>query len=121
MQKRFRTGLDQLLKEGVAQKYQLEGNTSSIPLLGAVGPLQFDVLCHRLQSEYGAETRIEPARWKFVRWPTESRSNPKPLVLPSTAIQATDAQNRSVVLFETAWSIDFFLENNSGVTLSENP
>ena len=121
MQKRFRTGLDQLLKEGVAQKYQLEGNTSSIPLLGAVGPLQFDVLCHRLESEYGAETRIEPARWKFVRWPTESSSNPKPLVLPSTAIQATDAQNRSVVLFETAWSIDFFLENNSGVTLSENP
>ena len=58
--KRFREGLDQLLREGVAQAFKLKDPLVRIPLLGAVGPLQFDVLQYRLESlEYGAECRIQ--------------------------------------------------------------
>ena len=53
--KRFREGLDQLLKEGLAQPFEIPGSHQYVPLLGAVGPLQFEVLKYRLESEYGAE------------------------------------------------------------------
>jgi peptide chain release factor 3 len=66
--KRFREGLEQLLKEGLAQPFELPGSHQYVPLLGAVGPLQFEVLKYRLESEYGAECRVEMSNWKIVRW-----------------------------------------------------
>src|SRR5512139_631205 len=66
--KRFREGLSQLLQEGVVQSFSLKDATQRVPLLGAVGPLQFEVVQYRLQSEYGAESRLEPAPWKVLRW-----------------------------------------------------
>ena len=74
--KRFRDGLDQLLKEGVAQNFELTDTGVRIPLLGAVGPLQFEVLQYRLESEYGADCRLETAPWSIVRWIRE-KSPPK--------------------------------------------
>src|SRR3954464_5583333 len=59
--KRFREGLDQLLQEGVVQVLQVKDSMKRTPLLGAVGPLQFEVVQYRLQSEYGAESRLESA------------------------------------------------------------
>src|SRR4030095_4764208 len=66
--KRFREGLDQLLQEGVVQSFFLKDSAQRVPLLGAVGPLQFEVVQYRLQTEYGAESRIEQAAWKIIRW-----------------------------------------------------
>ena len=67
--KRFRDGLEQLLKEGVASEFKLlDAGPTSVPLLGAVGPLQFEVLQYRLEGEYAAETRIEQASWNIARW-----------------------------------------------------
>src|SRR5436190_3296517 len=66
--KRFREGLDQLLQEGVVQAFHLQNATQRVPLLGAVGPLQFDVVQYRLQTEYGAESRLELGSWKVIRW-----------------------------------------------------
>jgi len=37
-------------------------------LLGAFGQLQFEVVSHRLQTEYGAEVRLLPARYSLARW-----------------------------------------------------
>jgi peptide chain release factor 3 len=39
-------------------------------LLGAVGQLQFEVVAHRLQAEYGAEARLMPSRYNMARWIT---------------------------------------------------
>ena len=57
--KQFRQGLDQLLLEGVAQAFNLKDTASRVPLLAAVGPLQFEVLHYRLETEYNAEARRE--------------------------------------------------------------
>src|SRR3954469_17838495 len=62
--KRFREGLDQLLQEGVVQSFMLKDATQRVPLLGAVGPLQFEVVQYRMQTEYGAESRLESSPWK---------------------------------------------------------
>ncbi|MDG1358511.1 MAG: peptide chain release factor 3, partial [Akkermansiaceae bacterium] len=49
--KRYRSGMEQLMKEGVAQAYHVHGSVQAVPMLGAVGPLQFEVLQARLVSE----------------------------------------------------------------------
>ena len=69
--KRFRDGLTQLLKEGVVQSFDQPDALVKIPLLGAVGPLQFDVLQYRLESEYGAKSRMEAAPWSQILWVRE--------------------------------------------------
>jgi peptide subunit release factor RF-3 len=39
-------------------------------LLGAVGQLQFEVVAHRLEHEYGVKARIQPSRFQVARWVT---------------------------------------------------
>jgi hypothetical protein len=52
----------------VIQALYLRNSAIKVPLLGAVGPLQFEVVQFRLQNEYGAESRLEAAPWTVVRW-----------------------------------------------------
>ncbi|OIM97742.1 peptide chain release factor 3 [Polynucleobacter sp. QLW-P1DATA-2] len=64
--KQLRTGLMQLGEEGAIQVFRpMTGGTM---LLGAFGQLQFEVVSHRLQTEYGAEVRLLPARYSLARW-----------------------------------------------------
>ncbi|WP_371743082.1 peptide chain release factor 3 [Polynucleobacter sp. AP-Ainpum-60-G11] len=64
--KQLRTGLMQLGEEGAIQVFRpMTGGTM---LLGAFGQLQFEVVSHRLQTEYGAEVRLLPARYNLARW-----------------------------------------------------
>src|SRR5690606_6280473 len=66
--KQLRTGLAQLGEEGAIQVFRpLAGGAL---LLGAVGPLQFEVVAHRLRYEYGCEARLLPARYVGARWVT---------------------------------------------------
>jgi peptide chain release factor 3 len=78
--KRFRDGLDQLLKEGLAQPFELPDSFVRLPLVGVVGSLQLDVLKYRLETEYAAEVRLEYAPWTIVRWLKEKQpaETPKP-------------------------------------------
>ena len=74
--KQFRQGLDQLLQEGVIQALYLRNSSVKTPLLAAVGPLQFEVVQFRLESEYGAASRLEAAPWTVVRWlPTDMNAD----------------------------------------------
>lgn len=121
--KRFREGLDQLLREGVAQMFELKDAIVRIPLLGAVGPLQFEVLNYRLESEYGAECRIESAPWTLARW-VRSRDDDAPLLhltLPSGGAQATDAGGNAVVLLSNPWSLSYFEDKNPELESSSVP
>src|SRR2546423_8230892 len=90
--KRFREGLDQLLQEGVVQSFYLKDSAQRVPLLGAVGPLQFEVVQYRMQTEYGAESRLETSPWKVLRWASvEDGAVLDPSTLPTGARLATDA------------------------------
>jgi peptide chain release factor 3 len=120
--KRFREGLEQLLQEGVVQAFQVRDSVQRVPLLGAVGPLQFDVVQYRLQTEYGAESRLEPAPWKVLRWVMNGDgTNIDPALLPTGARLGTDSANQEVVLFNDEWSCNFFAERNRGIELSALP
>jgi peptide chain release factor 3 len=117
--KRFREGLDQLLQEGVVQSFQLKDAAQRVPLLGAVGPLQFEVVQYRMQNEYGAQSRLEPAPWKIIRWAeTEDGALLDGSQLPTGARLASDAAGKPVILFAEQWSCDFFAQRNPRVRLS---
>ena len=64
--KHLQRALIQLAEEGASQVFR--------PLIGAdwivgvVGPLQFDVLAHRIAAEYDIRARFEPAPVDAARW-----------------------------------------------------
>jgi peptide chain release factor 3 len=70
--KQLRTGLMQLGEEGAIQVFR--PMAGGIMLLGAFGQLQFEVVAHRLKSEYGAEVRLLPARYSLARWVSSTDS-----------------------------------------------
>lgn len=124
--KRFRAGIDQLLKEGVAQAYDLHNSHQRVPLLGAVGPLQFEVLKARLESEYRADCRIESAPWSVVRWirprnrDLESgyNANEAPSVtLPTDGALARDSEGQWVALLAAQWQLALFEERNEALEI----
>ncbi len=67
--KQLRTGLTQLGEEGAIQVFRPEAAGGAL-LLGAVGQLQFEVVAHRLKTEYGVDARLMPARYNLARWIT---------------------------------------------------
>ena len=121
--KQFRQGLDQLLQEGVIQALYLRNSSIKTPLLAAVGPLQFEVVQFRLESEYGAESRLESAPWSVVRWlPTDIKEDDlDALSLPTGAKLAYDIGKNPVILFQNEWSANYFGETNKGIALTSLP
>ena len=120
--KRFREGLEQLLQEGVVQSFSLKDSSQRVPLLGAVGPLQFEVVQYRMQSEYGAESRLEHGPWKILRWvATEDGAPLDDAALPTGARLAFDVAGKPVILFPDEWSCNFFAQRNPKVRLAALP
>ena len=64
--KALQKGLAQLCEEGATQLFRPLRNNDLI--LGAVGPLQFDVVAHRLQHEYNVECQFEAVNVATARW-----------------------------------------------------
>jgi peptide chain release factor 3 len=66
--KQLQAGLQELGEEGAIQVFKPQ--LGSLMLLGAVGQLQFEVVQHRLQTEYKAEIRLKPSQFVGARWVT---------------------------------------------------
>jgi peptide chain release factor 3 len=64
--KALQKGLAQLCEEGATQLFKPLRNNDLI--LGAVGPLQFDVVAHRLKDEYKVTCQFEPITVSTARW-----------------------------------------------------
>jgi peptide chain release factor 3 len=64
--KALNKGLDQLCEEGATQLFRPMQRNDLI--LGAVGPLQFDVASFRLRDEYGVDCQFEGVNVVTARW-----------------------------------------------------
>ncbi len=120
--KRFRKGIEQLLQEKVVQQFFPLNSVSRVPLLGAVGPLQFDVVKYRLESEYKVESRLEPGQWTLTRW-----VHPEDVEAPvfsghvSGATMAKDEENQLCMLFGAEWNLTYFNQKNPDIRLGLTP
>ncbi len=118
--KRFSKGLEQLLQEGVIQRYELDDTVTKTTLLGAVGPLQFEIVKYRLESEYGAASRVTPALWTLVRWLAADVDTAR-MTIPVGVRLGTDDHGGRVLLFKDEWGLRYFREKNADVALRESP
>jgi peptide chain release factor 3 len=64
--KQFKRGLAQLEQEGVVQILR-RGGDDPTPILAAVGAMQFDVLSHRMEHEFGAAVSLTGPHERTVR------------------------------------------------------
>ncbi len=121
--KKYRAGLEQLLQEGVVQSFNARNAPPGATLLAAVGPLQFEVVQWRLQSEYSAESRLTPTPWTLLRWvePHPALKTPGALVVATNVSFGTDKFDQPVVLFPNDWTMRYFVEKNPDLKLHELP
>ena len=70
--KQFRRGIDQLDTEGVVQVLSSDLRGDQAPVLAAVGPLQFDVVLHRLEHEFGSKSELSHLDYELARQTDEA-------------------------------------------------
>jgi peptide chain release factor 3 len=114
--KGFLKGLEQIAEEGVVQVFWPKGG-APLPILGAVGRLQFEVLQHRLKDEYACPVLLEPrgfqmARWLEGGWPEPSRF---------WGELVEDGEGRPAILFENDWQRRTTAEKNPDLLFLEHP
>jgi peptide chain release factor 3 len=103
--KQLRAGLTQLGEEGAIQVFRPVAGT--VLLLGAVGQLQFEVVAHRLEHEYGVKARIMQSHFQVARWVTCDEADGgerelKRFIDANAHRVALDAVNAPTVLVEYA-------------------
>jgi peptide chain release factor 3 len=112
--KQLRAGLTQLGEEGAIQVFRPVAG--GVLLLGAVGQLQFEVVAHRLEHEYGCKARITPARYNVARWVTCDEADGgerelKRFIDGNAHRVALDAVDAPCVLLEYAGELRAMQEN----------
>lgn len=117
--KRFQAGVKHLLQEGALQSFRFADGIPT-PLLGAVGVLQFEVFKYRMENEYGAVVRLDPAPYTVVRWMDDPESI-SDVALPHGSRFVFDASDRKGILFGSDWSLKIFAQNNPKIGLRELP
>ena len=116
--KQFLKGITQLAQEGAIQIFKDRSYSAEEIIVGVVGVLQFEVLEHRLRTEYNVEISSQQLPFRFIRWLPEGTETDKIKLSSSTKV-ASDLKERPVVLFENDWSIRWAEENNKGLILSD--
>jgi len=117
--KQFIKGISQLSEEGAIQTFIRMDVGREELVVGVVGILQFDVLKFRMEFEYNVELTMESLPYKFVRWIMPFDVDVSTLTLSSSTILARDRVNRAVILFQNSWSINWALDNNPDIKLTD--
>ena len=101
------------------QVFYEEGLTGPSPLVGAVGPLQFEVLLHRLEHEYNVVATLHPLGYHSARWIVGNEQAIDEVVRGYGRAKVHDAKGRPLVLFPNEWSLRTAIEKADGVTFHE--
>lgn len=101
--KQLDKGLMQLMDEGVAQLFTYEMGTRKV--VGTVGALQFEVIQHRLKSEYGATCRFDSLNLYKACWISSTdKKELKAFIDSKYRHIARDKEGKLVFMAETkAW------------------
>jgi len=108
--KQLDTGLRQLSEEGAAQVFYEESIVGPSPIVGAVGQLQFDVLLHRLEHEYGVPARLERLSFSIARWVTGDRDEIMRVGEGYGKRLVYDSRGAPLILFENEYTLRGTLE-----------
>ncbi len=102
--KQLQKGIDQLAEEGTVQVFRQPGREKD-PICGVVGKLQFDVLCFRIEHEYGAKIAFDLLPYSAARW-VDGVSSAQDLTDRYVPLAVLDRDDRPVALFRDSWEVD---------------
>jgi peptide chain release factor 3 len=115
--KGFKKGIEQLSEEGVLHLFTSKTIGGGLPIIGALGRLQFEVFQRRLLDEYNAKTNITPLPYEVCRW-VKSEDISK---IPSNTNQIFYKDGVMALLFEGEWEFNYFQKNNPELELLDAP
>lgn len=105
--KQLREGLKQLSEEGVVHVFEVPNGVGNELLLGTVGVLQFEVVEHRMQQEYGVELIKTPVLYYCARWlPNDKDDVIKKLESSYSTHVTKDLEENPIVLFDSMYALN---------------
>jgi peptide chain release factor 3 len=107
--KQFRRGVSQLEREGVVQVLR-DPDGDSVPVLAAVGAMQFEVFAHRLAHEFGAEADLVPAPYRAARR-TDQRTTEQLRQVRGSRVLAR-ADGTLLALFDSLYQLERLEKNH---------
>ncbi len=117
--KHLANGLTQLSQEGAIQLFYRPEFGEHDPYLGAVGQLQFEVLLHRLENEYGVHATLEPSSFRLARWITGSDAGLAWMRARRDYTVVEDRHGHPVALAESPWALQYAARENPGLAFLE--
>src|SRR6266581_3222318 len=115
-QKQFRRGIEQLDTEGVVQVLSSDLRGDQAPVLAAVGPLQFDVVLHRLEHEFGARSELSHLDFELARL-TDAAGQEALKGLRGCEVLARRLDGALLALFADKWRLNAIRRDNPTVAL----
>ncbi len=107
--KQLHKGLQELGEEGAIQVF--ESMVGNALLLGAVGPLQFEIVAQRLATEYRVDAIYDPANISTARWLTFPDDNTRrTFEQEQTAAMAMDVDENPVFLATNKYNLEVTME-----------
>jgi peptide chain release factor 3 len=104
--KQLDVGLRHLAEEGTILLLYSESLSGPVPMVGAVGRLQFDVLLDRLEREYRVHASLEPLSFRCARWVTGSEQDIRRVGGGLGRKPVEDAEGLPMILFESEWLME---------------
>lgn len=117
--KQFIKGITQIAQEGAIQVFKEFNFGMEEVIVGVIGNLQFEVLEYRLKNEYNAEIKINKLPYNLIRWIEHSPAPMDKLNLTSETKKAVDLKERNILIFQNIWGIQWALDKNPGIILSD--
>ncbi|MCQ2770839.1 MAG: peptide chain release factor 3 [Clostridia bacterium] len=117
--KQFQKGMEQIAQEGAIQIFFMPGCGMERVIVGVVGVLQYEVLEHRMKTEYGVSYRQTPQRFQLIRFIGEGSGNPQELRLSRDTMWVQDVKGNDLLIFESEFDRRWALENNKELKLYE--
>lgn len=112
--KQLRQALQDLSEEGLVQIFKPDVGTQWI--VGAIGPLQLDVVADRAKFEYNVEIAFEPTNYTAARWLKGDEKVLTKFIKSNLNQVLTDRDGDPVYLSAGAWDLSFKESNNKEIT-----
>jgi peptide chain release factor 3 len=104
--KQLREGLKQLSEEGVVHVFEVPNGVGNELLLGTVGVLQFEVVEHRMLTEYGVQLVKTPVSYHCARWlPNNNDTVIEKLEASYSTHVTKDMEENPIVLFDSQYAL----------------
>jgi peptide chain release factor 3 len=117
--KQFVKGVTQISQEGAIQIFKELYIGMEEVIVGVVGILQLEVLEYRLRNEYGVDIKIDRLPFRYIRWIENEDIKVEALNLTSDTKRVKDLKDRNLLIFQNDWGINWALDHNKGLILSD--